>query len=107
MGKSIKILLYFLTVFCVYQSSSAMLYHDNPEINKKILDSMEKFCTDAGGLTIQFEDACANSCILYDRHTGEEIEIMRESCEKKKIYSCQCPQKQCLKDRKCQNIIEK
>ena len=108
MGKSIKIsVCFYLCFLCFSFNSNAITYHKNPEQRAKMLEVMDAFCKEAGGSVATFEDSCANSCIIYDRKSGDILPSVKKQCKPQKTMSCQCPQKQCLKDRKCQQIILK
>ena len=101
--------IFFATIFFLIQhfSANAIIYNKNPEQKAQVLTKMEEFCKNANGTLTQFENTCANSCILYDRKTGAKITETQTQCEKKQIYSCQCLTNQCLKGNKCEDIIIK
>ena len=93
---------------CLYPCfANAILYNKNAEQKAQVLTKMEGFCKTAGGTLTQFENTCADSCILYDRKTSKKTTETQAQCENKKVYSCKCPDGQCLKGNKCENIIIK
>lgn len=85
-------------------NSGAVVYNENPELKAKILSKMEEFCQKAGGIVTAFENTCANSCLIYDRKTGEKLKNLPTQCKEDKMYSCRCPKDQCLQYGKCQQI---
>lgn len=92
--------IFFIFFICVSNFS-----HSEISAKEQMLTKMDTFCKEAGGEVKVFENTCANACILYDRKTGIEIKDKNTQCQEKKVYSCQCPEKQCLKGNKCENII--
>lgn len=75
-------------------NSFAVHYNPNPKLSAEIVEKMEEFCTKAGGTVALFENTCANACILYNRKSGKKEDISQ--CTEGKIYSCRCPENQCL-----------
>ena len=73
----------------------------------EIVKKMEEFCGKSKGTVAVFDDSCGQSCVVYDRKTGELLKEKPLQCKKQKIYGCRCPEKQCFKEGECQDIVQK
>jgi hypothetical protein len=96
----------FLSIFLALFGFDSVFAGTNKVSQTEIVNKMEAFCTNAKGSVAVFDDTCGQSCITYNRTTGKLLEQKPSQCKREKIYSCRCPETQCLKDGVCQDIVQ-